>query len=541
LSTILIPILLFGTADAPAQVLPDPVAEELRIRIEVVDLPTEFIVEGESLHSVETLISFYQRRVYQPAWSHKKGLLREAGDLIRSLHEASEEGLHPEEYHLATLEKRVSQLRQASWDKRVVDPEARAVLDLLLTDAFLTYAGHLSQGRIPSEKKGDLVALLEKSIQEKEVTQTLERLLPVRSAYARLRQALAQYRRIAEEGGWSPVVVQPPLKKGDQGEAVVALRRRLEAEGVTFPKPLPEEVFDDILEEEIQIFQGRHGLEPDGVVGSSTLEALNVPVEDRIRQIELNMERWRWMPQDLGKRRIQVNIASFELEVLEKEETVMKMRVIVGRLYRQTPVFSDKIRYLVLNPHWYVPRTIAVNDILPEIQQDPSVLQRKKIRVYEGNEGEIREVDSTAIDWTQVTPSNFRYRLQQDPGANNALGRIKFMFPNKYDVYLHDTPSQGLFEKTVRDFSSGCIRVERPLELAEYLLRGDSRWNPEKLRGAINRRTEQTVRLPEPVSIHLLYWTAWVDPDGTVQFRDDLYGRDHDLALALQDTSNLTP
>ncbi|MBI4209559.1 MAG: L,D-transpeptidase family protein [Deltaproteobacteria bacterium] len=533
LSRILIPLLLC-VASVQAQVLPDPVAEELRSRLEAAPVPVELVVEGESIDSPENLVSFYQRRVYQPAWSHKKGLLREAGDLIRSLHKANEEGLYPEEYHLVTLERIVSQLRQASWDQRAVDPEARAVLDLLLTDAFLTYAKHLFQGRVRSEKEMDSVALLEKALNEKEISKTLERLLPVHSAYARLRHALARYREIGEQGGWFSVAVQPPLKKGDTGEAVIALRRRLEAEGVSFPKPLPEEVFDDILEEEIQLFQRRHGLEPDGVVGNSTLEALNVSVEDRIHQIELNMERWRWMPEDLGKRRVQVNIASFELEVLEKEESVIKMRVIVGRSYRQTPVFSDKIRYLVLNPHWYVPRMIAVNDLLPEIQQDPSVLQRKKIRVYEGNEGEIREVDLATIDWTQVTPSNFRYRLQQDPGANNALGRIKFMFPNPYDVYLHDTPSQELFERTVRNFSSGCIRVEKPLELAEYLLRGDSRWNPAKLQTAIDRGTEQTVRLPEPVSIHLLYWTAWVDSDGAVQFRNDLYGRDRDLALTLQ-------
>jgi murein L,D-transpeptidase YcbB/YkuD len=228
-------------------------------------------------------------------------------------------------------------------------------------------------------------------------------------------------------------------------------------------------------------------------------------------------------------------MADFRLDVIENEQTLMRMRTIVGKGYRRTPVFSEKITYLVINPYWHVPPNIAVKDKLPLIKKDSYYLAREHMRVFQGWGSDAKEFDPRTVDWSKVTAQGFKYRLVQDPGPWNALGRIKFMFPNRFNVYLHDTPSRELFKKTTRTFSSGCIRIEKPIDLAEYLLRGDSKWTREAILAAIDRQAERTIRLPEPIPLHLLYWTAWVDERGVVQFRDDIYGRDKRLAVALQE------
>lgn len=241
------------------------------------------------------------------------------------------------------------------------------------------------------------------------------------------------------------------------------------------------------------------------------------------------------MPQDLGRRYVLVNIANFELDVVENSQPLIFMRVVVGRDYRRTPVFSDKMTYLVLNPYWNVPPNIAVQDKLPLIKKDPGYLTLQKMMVFQGWGADTREIGPETVDWSQVTAKNFYYRLRQDPGPMNALGRIKFMFPNQFNVYLHDTPTRELFAKTERAFSSGCIRIEKPLELAEYVLRGDFKRTKDKFLAAIDRGTEQTVRLLEPIPVHLLYWTARAYEDGSIQFRKDLYGRDVLLDEALRE------
>jgi murein L,D-transpeptidase YcbB/YkuD len=262
------------------------------------------------------------------------------------------------------------------------------------------------------------------------------------------------------------------------------------------------------------------------VVGRDTLSALNVSVTDRLRQIQVNLERWRWLAQDLGNRYVLVNLADFRLEVVETGRMVMDMRIIVGKGYRRTPIFSGRMTYLVLNPAWHVPHKIARLDILPRIRKDPGYLSREHFRVFEGWGADAKEIDPATVDWTKVTRGNFRFRLRQDPGSWNALGRVKLMFPNEFGVYIHDTPSRELFRKTVRTFSAGCIRIEKPLELAEYVLAGDPKWNGEAILAALEAGREQTVRLPAAIPVHLLYWTAWVDASGTVQFRKDVYERD---------------
>jgi murein L,D-transpeptidase YcbB/YkuD len=291
-------------------------------------------------------------------------------------------------------------------------------------------------------------------------------------------------------------------------------------------------LFDETLEHGVRRFQRRHGLKVDGIVGPATLAALNVSVEERIRQIKLNLERWRWLPHDLGQKYVMVNIANSELNIIENDHIIKKMRAVVGRKTRRTPIFSDQITYLELNPYWHIPPKIARKDILPHIHNDPRYLIKQRIRVFENWKDQASEIDPLAIDWSLITENNFSFKLRQEPVPSNALGRIKFMFPNKFGVYIHDTPARNLFRRTKRYFSSGCIRIEKPVELADYLLRDNPQWPLDKLKAAINSQKREIIALPEPVAVYILYWTAWVEEDGSINFREDVYGWDKPLDTA---------
>jgi murein L,D-transpeptidase YcbB/YkuD len=296
------------------------------------------------------------------------------------------------------------------------------------------------------------------------------------------------------------------------------------------------DVFDAPLADAVRRYQTRHGLTADAVVGQATLASLNAPIQARIDRLIVNLERWRWLPETLGERYIIVNIAGFKLDLVEDGEAALSMRVVVGTPFRRTPVFSERISYLVLNPSWHVPHRIAITDKLPLIKANPDYLAQQNYALLQGWGADERVIDPATVDWPAVTRNDFPYRLRQAPGPFNALGRVKFMFPNKFSVYLHDTPARELFGRDARAFSSGCIRLERPLDLAETLLAAEPGWSRTAIDAALATGREQTVRLGRPVPVHLLYWTAWVDPaDGTLNFRDDIYGRDTRVLAALRE------
>ncbi|HSL99074.1 MAG TPA: L,D-transpeptidase family protein, partial [Candidatus Limnocylindria bacterium] len=294
-------------------------------------------------------------------------------------------------------------------------------------------------------------------------------------------------------------------------------------------------LLDDAVETAVRRFQRRHGLAVDGVVGRHTLAALNVPVEKRVRQIELNLERWRWIPHDLGDRHILVNIPEYKMRIVENYETVMDMRIVVGKEYTATPVFSGTIKYLEVNPYWNIPHSIAVEEILPKIRKDPDYLTKQRIRVFGSWRENAPEIDPATVDWNQVTDRSFTFKLRQDPGPLNPLGRVKFILPNKFAVYLHDTPARGLFQNPARGQSHGCIRVEKPLDLAAYLLRDAPRRTREALAEMMEGGVPEVISLRDPIRVHILYWTAWVDGGGTVNFRNDIYERDPPLDMALKE------
>jgi murein L,D-transpeptidase YcbB/YkuD len=266
----------------------------------------------------------------------------------------------------------------------------------------------------------------------------------------------------------------------------------------------------------------------DGAVGAVTVAALNVPADIRVRQIATNMERWRMLPQELGQRYIAVNIPNFALEVVENGQPVLPMKVVVGKMMEKqnTPIFSAFMTHLVLNPYWYVPKSIAEKELFPLSRKDPQYFAKHNFQVRRVVVGEKQLPDQNAFGGATMTTKVYEYRLRQGPGPKNSLGRVKFMFPNSHGVYLHDTPSKELFNRTVRTFSHGCIRVEKPLDLAEYILRDTARWTRQAILATLEQQKEQTVWLPEPIPVYIQYWTASVDPDGIEQFRSDIYEYD---------------
>jgi murein L,D-transpeptidase YcbB/YkuD len=537
--------IFLNSAPQPLQKL---VRENLRNRIESAGIPPKLVVGEEIIHASVVLPSFYEQRIYSPAWINDEGPLPQVYTLINAVSEAGKEGLRPQDYHLDKIQVILREVQQNQEKRRPFYIQRLVDLDLLLTDAFLIYGSHLIEGKVDPEKidaewlasrrEKDMAQVLEIALNKNQIGEALGSLLPQHPGYRRLRQALAYYRNVAVSGGWLSIAEGPKMKKGDRSERVIELRRRLLATGdLGFLKESGTNLFDCELEQAVRRFQEQHGLGVDGIVGSSTLAALNVPAEERIHQIELNMERWRWLPQDLGLHYILVNIANFELEVVRKNDLMMLMRVVVGKDYRRTPVLSAKMTYIVLNPYWHIPKKIAVEDMLPLIRKDISYLEKQRIRVFHGWGPEEEEIDPENIDWEKVDGESFPYRLRQDIGPWNALGRVKFMFPNKFSVYFHDTPSKELFAKTSRTFSSGCIRIEKPIELATYLLQDDPSWTRANILAAIDKGAEQTIRLKESVLVHLLYWTAWAEEDGSIQFRNDIYSRDKRLYEALREKS----
>lgn len=485
-------------------------------------------VDGIPLALPVQVSRFYQQREFLPAWTDREGIRIEAGEVVQILRRAEEEGLPLQDYPVAVIEKYLV----GGSD----DPKQWAQLDLLLTDTFLHYSRNVRSGRLGPRRVGgswilpyipfDGSLLLSQALTEGSMSNALATLPPPHAGYHRLRAMLQQYRAVSKQGGWPQLSAGESLQIGSQGERVLALRERLRQSGDLQDRPVEEsDLFDDTLSEAVLQFQRRHGLHADGIVGRNTLAAINQPVQARIRQIEANMERWRWLPRDVPSRYIQVNMAGYELEVIEAGVPVMNMRTIVGRNYRQTPVFASSVTSVVLNPHWYVPRLIFREDILPTLRKDPRRLARLNMRLLNGGS----EVDASNINWSAVDGHTFPYTLRQDPGPDNALGRIKFLMPNSYGIYLHDTPDRHLFDRPARAFSSGCIRLEQPLELAQYLLAGSEQWNYAALETVIERGKPFWVNLPEPVPIYFSYWTAWVDQAGVLQLREDIYHRDRRL------------
>lgn len=524
--------------------LTQQVATVLQERLISAGIPPRIIIGRESVRSDTLLIRFYVNRAFKPAWISNNGPTTMADSLLSNIRLATHEGLKPEQYHMDAISARLDSVRAHVDDKRPLNLAELSDLDILLTDAFLVYGSHLLSGRIDPETvdpewvakypEADITVVLQRALEQEDLSQTLLDLVPSFDYYQRLRDELGRYRSIAWRGGWPIVPEGPTLEMDDTGYRVAALRARLMVSGDFTPQTLEEDaVYDSLLGDAVLRFQKRHNLQEDGAVGYATRLAMNVPALHYVRRLAANMERWRWLPKDLGDRYILVNIASFELRVVEKGETVLSMRVVVGKDYRQTPVFSGLMTHLVLNPYWNVPKTISHEDILPQVQKDTGYLKERNIEVFTGWSSQ-NAIDPDSVQWDTLTPENLPYRFRQAPGVQNALGRIKFMFPNKYDVYLHDTPYRTHFAKRERAYSSGCIRLEDPIALAEYILKSDSTWTRERIEKMLDGDENRTINLDQDIPVYIFYATAWPHEDGTIHYLKDIYDRDAILENAMR-------
>ncbi len=505
------------TAPPPAAGEPQtPIAEAIQIAIST-DIP-------------DGLARYYGNRAFAPVWFDKNGLSEKAHLVIAAMAAANDHALNPNNY--GPLE-----LVQLSETART--PEEWAQFDLQLSNQFLRYATHLSSGRVQPNRVNQALNVFPDRPEPEELFETaenavdfsafLETLAPRSDNYARLKRRLAQYRKKAAEGGFTTVPDGEVLKPGMSDPRVAVLRTRLIEEDIPGAGDHSGEVYDGALVEAVKVFQDYHGLEMDGVIGKNTLERINIPIQEKLIQMELNMERRRWMRDDLGDFYVFVNLADQNLKVVRDDQTVHTTRVVVGKPYHATPVFSDRMEYVEINPYWNVPYSIATKEYLPKLKKNPSALSSQNIRIFEND----REVPATQVAWNSYSGGNFPFRLRQDPGKGNALGRVKFMFPNKFNIYIHDTPSKSLFSRSERAFSHGCIRVSDPFALADVLLQDiDStpgHW--EQVRDSGERRV---VTLQSPIEVHLTYLTAWMNKDGSTHFRKDIYGRDEVLLEALR-------
>jgi murein L,D-transpeptidase YcbB/YkuD len=506
----------------------DPLANEIHNQIIKPDtITTELMLDWSSIES------FYRKRNYKPVWLTTSGPDERANQLRQTLHVADQEGLNPADYHIDTI----TQL----WKLRSLDE--LAALDIYLTDAFFRYAIDVHRGRdrpnTPDQNgqkwhiklpSFNIVDELNLALKSKDFEKSLQQLPPSHLGYQRLRDALTSLRQIARHGAWPIMPPGPSLRKGMKHIQVPLLRQRLLADGsltMAMAKNDNKE-FDQSLSYAVQRFQVRHGLTMDGIVGPKTRTAMNVPIDERIKQIKLNMERWRWLPRKLGKRYIIVNTAAYNLAAIDNDQILFTMWVVIGKEQRQTPVINGVMYTIVFNPYWTVPMKLVFEDLIPRQLQNPNYLKRKKIRVMR-NLAKNLEVDPEKIDWQSFTQESFPYVLRQDPGPDNPLGRIKFLFSNKYEVYLHDTPKRHLFDKSKRAFSAGCIRIENPVRLAEFLLADEPGWDRTRISRAIASGKTRELELKQRTPVYLLYLTSWVGEDDTIYFYDDVYDRDKSL------------
>jgi len=433
----------------------------------------------------------------------------------------------------------------------------------------------------------DALAVLDGYVNRKNIGQFLQNLSPQHQGYLQMRTSLARYLRLSNEHPWLAIPNGPTLSLGQRREQVFLIRKRLVLLG-DLQQALPQEprtsteqtlsykpaypathtkelinnklqaieaelvkidplqhsvyLYDYEIQQAVRNFQSRHNIEINGLIDSKTRTLLNIPIKQRAKQLALNMKRWRHLPPNLGDRYIFVNMANFDLAYIEHGIKKSHMKVIIGKPYRRTPIMSGKIDTVVINPYWNVPYRIAVKDILPKLKRDADYLRSHHLEVLPNWNNDSPTIDVANIDWKLQSSRNFKYRFRQPPGPDNSLGNVKFLFPNDYSIYLHDTPKRNLFSESLRTLSSGCIRVEKPIELAALILNSQSGWDQPRIQARINKRKNTHIRLQDPVPVYLMYWTAWVSKEGRVHFRDDFYDRDEipqpELSLETPDIQN---
>ncbi len=511
------------------------VNEAIRVEVEQLRESGILSIGGVDIAAGNLLAEVYERRNFAPNWTNRD----EIGELITVIKNTDKDGLDPADYHLREAEYVYRELGAGN----LQSAHEQAALDVMLTDSLFRVAYHLRFGKVNpnnldtnwnfKRELGDQppAVRMQQAMDAPSLQTFLDELAPRGPIYKRLRVALADYRELAAAGGWPSVAEGPTLKPGATDERVATIARRLAVTAdIADAAPYTSSaVYDEALEAGVRKFQARHGLDSDGVIGPATLRAMNVPVESRIEQLRLNLERARWVFDSLSDNFIIVNIAGFRAYVVRDTNIVWQTQVQVGRSYHQTPVFRDEMKYVVFNPTWTVPYSIATKEMLPRIKKDPTYFDTRDFDIKDRS-GAL--IDPKSIDWSSLSRGNFPYTFVQRPGPRNALGRVKFIFPNEHSVYLHDTPSKALFGRAERAFSHGCVRVQNPFDLAEVLLGSDG-WDQDKIKATLDSLETKTVYLPEALPVLLLYWTADIGQTGDVHFYTDVYERDARITKAM--------
>lgn len=509
--------LLIATSLAGA-VMAAPSAEPSDLRRRLTESGDTLKIAGRTL-DLGALRAFYESRGFQLAWG---GAGEAAGDRLTADLQtvAIDHGLPVEPYAIPTATSDIDH-------------------DLLLSDAAVRLGHDIAAGRLPpSPTFGGLGAgtrpafepgrFLTQAAAGTPLPQLAEGLQPRAAAYQALEKALVRYRDIVRAGGWRQIPAGPAVKPGQEDDRMPLVRARLIASGELEAGQDKGHRLDPKVSRALERFQEHHGIEPDGALGKPTLAALNVTAEERLQQIIVNLERWRWQPRTPEAVYIAVNIPNQTLDLIENGQSTLSMRVVVGEPKHQTPGMMTKMTAVIVNPTWTIPPSIAAKEILPKLRQDPNYLVANNMRILDAFPENSPQASGIGVDWKKMR--RFPYKLRQKPGPDNALGLVKFNLITDDAIYLHDTPLRAFFKHGYRALSHGCVRVERPVELAEHILGGP--WTG-KVGQAIADATTKTLKLNQPLPVYMQYWTAWADPDGTVHFRDDIYGHDGRMAAAM--------
>ncbi|MCU0371233.1 MAG: L,D-transpeptidase family protein [Bacteroidales bacterium] len=533
LSFLIIPGILFSEKTSTSYLPPvssPGVPALIQSKLEQLSLDPGMKIAGEKFHSIEYVSNLYSKHGFQPFWTEREYI----DDAVSGINASAEDGLLPQDYHLEAILSLVNGLEPFNGSQE--DKEVKlAELDLLVTDGIIFYANHLLYGKtdpvtlVPTWNFGfkpipDLnPASFSELISEKKVTGRLDELRPEMPLYDTLMSLLARYRIMAENGGWENIPAGGKIEPGDKDPRISAVRERLLLTGgLTEPDSVGSDLYDKVLEKDIRSFQSAHALDADGIIGTGTFRELNIPVTDRIGSLRINLERIRWVSGNLPDSYIIVNIAAFWLVMVKDRQIVHSTSVVVGKPLNKTPVFRDRMRYIEFNPTWTQPTSIVKNETIPKLKKDSTYLEKNHMILLDSKGN---EVPVSTLDMKNLSASRFPYLVRQQPGPWNALGELKFMFPNKYDIYLHDTPSKSLFNKASRAYSHGCIRVHNPKELAVKLLEGTD-YDRKKIDQVIATHETTRVNLPQPIDILLMYWTCGIDRNGDLFFVPDIYERD---------------
>lgn len=504
-----------------------PVEERIEAVVSQISVEESPVLAGAKIGATEAIGELYILRNFRPIWFGRNA----ADDLLQQLGRGLDEGFRPIDFHLPLLLELFDRAQNGT-------AEDIAIFDIVATDAAARLIHHMIYGKVNAAEmdpdwnfsrpvlSSDPVAVLNSYLEIDNFVGLVDALAIQNNQYRALTDALLWFRQVDSAGGWPVVPDGEVLKPGMTDLRLPALRTRLAISRDYGQGALVSEFYDHDLETAVKVFQTRHGLEADGVIGAKTFAALNVTAADRVDQLRLSLERWRWIVRGLGDDYVLVNIAGARTYLVQDGALVWQTRSITGTQYRKTPIFRDEISYMEFNPTWTVPASIFKKDKLATIQKDPGYLERNN---YAVRDADGTYVSPSSVNWQADNPG---VTLVQKPGPNNALGLVKFMFPNKYSVYLHDTNNRNLFSKAERNLSSGCVRLEHPFVFANLLMKGDSSWSEARMQGILQSGNTTRVNLPEPMPVLLAYWTAWIE-QGKVQFREDIYQRDQKVLEAL--------